>query len=406
MKETEAHKRAFNYWYDLGVTRSYPQVTRKLSVSLTSVKKWAKCFKWQEKKVLKDDKEKNHELNRILADQKVKQEKEKDTKDDPTSIKDSYRKDIDNALKSIKATILSSVDPKTKKLKINVEGPGDINALATAYEKLAKLDLLLSDEPPVTKNAIIQTLNGIARNHPKDKPRGPGRKSKLTPELQERLLKAVRSNMTIERASLLCGITPETYYNWCKSGDIERKRIIQGVQSIKTKDLIDLDADETEAIIANKITELNPNKYFGFFIEVKRAEAESESRNLQSIERARDGGEYVSEVHLEKNAKGKIVKRREIKKYLQPQWQAAAWILERKFPALYGRRTTYDGKLDATVRNDRSFETDIKDITGQKDEMQSKRRVTELALSIMKLATKSKMIVAPGAKKEPVIDVG
>ena len=83
----------------------------------------------------------------------------------------------------------------------------------------------------------------------------------------------------------------------------------------------------------------------------------------------------MSEVHLEKNAKGKIVKRREVKKYLQPQWQAAAWILERKFPALYSRRTTYDGKLDATLRSDSNFETgDIRVLVEDKDGKNTERR--------------------------------
>ena len=49
MKETLRHQEAFEYYYLLGNDRSYPQVASKFTVSLTSVKKWAKEFKWQQR---------------------------------------------------------------------------------------------------------------------------------------------------------------------------------------------------------------------------------------------------------------------------------------------------------------------------------------------------------------------
>ena len=113
----------------------------------------------------------------------------------------------------------------------------------------------------------------------------------------------------------------------------------------------------------------------------KRAEADAEKRNLEAIERARDGGEYVSEVHVVKNSHGKVTGKKEIKKYIQPSWAPAAWLLERKFPDLYGKHVKYDGILDANITND-----DGKNVVQQKDEMQAKKRVAELALTLIKMA--------------------
>ena len=49
MKETLRHQEAFEYYYSLGHERSYPQVASEFTVSLTSIKKWAKSFNWQQK---------------------------------------------------------------------------------------------------------------------------------------------------------------------------------------------------------------------------------------------------------------------------------------------------------------------------------------------------------------------
>lgn len=46
-KESPRHSTAFAYYLQLGGKRSYPQVARQFSVSVTSVKKWAKSFEWE-----------------------------------------------------------------------------------------------------------------------------------------------------------------------------------------------------------------------------------------------------------------------------------------------------------------------------------------------------------------------
>lgn len=49
LTETLRHREAFDFYYQLGATRSLDRVSRKFNVSGTSVNKWAKSFKWHEK---------------------------------------------------------------------------------------------------------------------------------------------------------------------------------------------------------------------------------------------------------------------------------------------------------------------------------------------------------------------
>lgn len=55
-KETQRHSTAFAYYLQLGGKRSYPQVARQFSVSVTSVKKWAQSFNWEQRVQQVDEK--------------------------------------------------------------------------------------------------------------------------------------------------------------------------------------------------------------------------------------------------------------------------------------------------------------------------------------------------------------
>ena len=384
MEETSRHIKAFDFFYNDGITRSYPQVARYFDVSTTSVKKWAKQFGWQQRA-----KDRVLEVAAKEAEQIAKREEEKRLKaeQDALSPKEAYRKDIENTLKIIKATILSAVDSKTKTLNIKAETPADINALTSAYEKLAKLDILLSeDEAPKVENALnVQITMPVKR---KSNQSFLASNSKLTQERQDRIVDDIRSNMTIARACARNMITPQTLFNWKKAGEIEHDRIMQEVDKAKRAAIREgvLKASDVLAVedfIINKINELNPNPYFIFLMKAKKAEADAEKRNIEAIELARDGGEYVSEVRLVKDRKGKVTGQKEIKKYMQPSWTPAAWLLERKYPDLYGKHVKYDGILDAHITG----EGDGKNAAQQKDEMQAKKRVAELALTLIKMAS-------------------
>lgn len=52
----------------------------------------------------------------------------------------------------------------------------------------------------------------------KERGPGPGRKTKLTPELQQRFVQAVRAGNWIEPCCDYVGIHPDTYYHWMERG--------------------------------------------------------------------------------------------------------------------------------------------------------------------------------------------
>jgi transposase len=101
-----------------------------------------------------------------------------------------------------------------------------------------------------------------------------GRKTKLTPETQERICRALRVGMYRKTAIAACGIGEKTFYTWLARGDAEKS-----------------------------------GPYRDFIEAVQLAEAEGEVA-LVGIIRA------ASKLH----------------------WQAAAWILERKHHDRWGRK--------------------------------------------------------------------
>lgn len=108
--------------------------------------------------------------------------------------------------------------------------------------------------------------------------RSGGRKSKLTPELQERICRLVREGNYLRVAALATGIHEATLYRWLADGEAEKSGI-----------------------------------YREFYVALKRAEAEAEARMVARIETA-----------------------------AVETWQAAAWYLERKYADRWGRRERVD----------------------------------------------------------------
>ena len=101
-----------------------------------------------------------------------------------------------------------------------------------------------------------------------------GRPTKLTPEVQEAIVTAVLAGSYLETAAAAAGINRDTLYHWLRTG----ARSNGGIQR-------------------------------AFSDAVKKALAESEIRLGAFVRRA-----------------------------APVEWQAAAWMLERKFPDRYGRR--------------------------------------------------------------------
>ena len=102
-----------------------------------------------------------------------------------------------------------------------------------------------------------------------------GRPSKLTPGTTARILEAVELGATWERAADAAGVGASTLRDWRQRGE------------------------------AGEVP------FVAFLAAVKKAEGAGVERALRSIRKAAEGG----------------------------AWQASAWLLERRYPADYGRRS-------------------------------------------------------------------
>lgn len=105
------------------------------------------------------------------------------------------------------------------------------------------------------------------------------RPSKLTPEVSERIVRAIRAGNYPEVAAAHAGIHASTYYRWMERG-----------------------------ALAGEAPEDDPYRHFR--AEVARALADSEAAEVGLVVQAARGGD----------------------------WRAAAWVLERRFPDRWARR--------------------------------------------------------------------
>ena len=109
-----------------------------------------------------------------------------------------------------------------------------------------------------------------------------GRRSKLTPEVQEKICNYVRQGLTYEIAARAAGISESTFYRWRERGEKARR-----------------------------------GKYREFWEALKKAEAEAEQVLVQRILDASND-----------------------------TWQAAAWILERRHPERWARKDRVKHETD------------------------------------------------------------
>lgn len=116
----------------------------------------------------------------------------------------------------------------------------------------------------------------------------PGRKTKLTPERQTKILNAIRAGAYMETAAAAAGVNKETLYAWLKRGNVE------------------------------------PDSIYSAFVEaVHEAQASAELRDVLTLSKAAADGD----------------------------WRAAAWRLERKFPKRWGltTKTEHSGTIQTVA---------------------------------------------------------
>jgi len=129
-----------------------------------------------------------------------------------------------------------------------------------------------------------------------------GRKSKLDDQMIEDICDGIRAGLTQEQAAIQAGIHEATFYRWVKLG-----------QKAKA------------------------GMFCKFFQSLKKAQVEARQTHLGRISKASEGNQLVHERRVKKDAAGNIVEITLVSKVLPPQWQASAWILERRFPDEFGK---------------------------------------------------------------------
>jgi len=129
-----------------------------------------------------------------------------------------------------------------------------------------------------------------------------GRPTKLTPQLATKIHNVIAIGLTLEEASLVCGVAESTLYRWQQRG-----------------------------------AEARSGLYYDFRELVKRARSESQANALASIERAMRG-ERATRTIVRRYKDGSTETRTEDYYILTPQWTAAAWRLERSNPERWGRQ--------------------------------------------------------------------
>jgi hypothetical protein len=121
---------------------------------------------------------------------------------------------------------------------------------------------------------------------------------KLTPEVQQKIVEAIKMGNYIETAAAYAGISKNTLYDWMKRGAREKDRIAGTNRKPKA----------TEA------------PFVEFSDAVEKALAAAEIRDVMLIGKA-----------------------------AETQWQAAAWRLERKFPDRWGRKERLEVAAEVDV---------------------------------------------------------
>lgn len=142
MTETLRHMEAFEYYYALGLDRSYAKVADQFSVTTQTVEKWGKAFQWRKRVITRD----------IEAGKKLRERNETTLLDE----KESYRK-------IIKASLASYIE-ELKKGNIKVTKVSDVINLIELDLKLmgvSESGKSTSDETASTINQLLESVRKI-----------------------------------------------------------------------------------------------------------------------------------------------------------------------------------------------------------------------------------------------------
>jgi hypothetical protein len=127
--------------------------------------------------------------------------------------------------------------------------------------------------------------------------------------LGEQVVDRVQLGLDLQAAADSAGISRQTLHNWRLAGARARAKAATTPDGKLTP---------SEARLA------------AFVDALERAEAEPAPNRLAIIQRAATGGTVVTKTTVKTDASGALIERTVLTETLRPEWQAAAWWLERR----------------------------------------------------------------------------
>lgn len=164
-----------------------------------------------------------------------------------------------------------------------------------------------------------------------------GRKTILNQQLSDIICKGIEAGLTHKQAAAFAGISHKTLWEWSKKGERQKSGV-----------------------------------YTEFSIALKKSQLQARLTHLSKIDAAGDGGKTFEEetvtekTEIDAFGNERVVAReiRKTKKVAMPQWQASAWILERRFREEFGRnakpvspeeKDSFDTWIDALNEAEEQF---------------------------------------------------
>jgi hypothetical protein len=116
------------------------------------------------------------------------------------------------------------------------------------------------------------------------------------------------------------GISRTTLWSWIRDGGLARGKLARGEK-----------------------TTANERRYADFLNALEKAEGQAVAERLSIVRNAAGGGHTRTKTVEKRNGDGDLVERTVTTETAEPLWTAAAWLLERRRPADFGRRMEVTG---------------------------------------------------------------
>ncbi len=186
-----------------------------------------------------------------------------------------------------------------------------------------------------------------------------GPEPKLTAEVQEIICNALAVGSYLSEALLLASIDARTFRRWMARGAVEVARRERAAHEA-TYDVKNAKARAPSSKRAKQI-ESSSSKMAAreqLFVDFRRAVehslAKAETSMLQVITRAAVGGAVIETSTITRERDNGDRETVVVEKRARPEWTAAAWRLERRYPAKWGRRLELIAPPELPVDSDES----------------------------------------------------